>query len=121
MLLAASCSAFRLPEEELSNHRLKCGHLVEQAELEAKLRELKNIEARHSEELERVQVSGASVKRDLDRASADAEERRMQLAVLMETIETLQAGTAGEKEQRIVSLTAQLTSSRTKELALDRR
>jgi hypothetical protein len=41
--------------------------------------------------------------------------------VLMETVETLQAGGAGEREQRVVSLTAQLVAARSREAQLERR
>jgi len=41
--------------------------------------------------------------------------------VLLETIETLQAGSPGEQQQRLVSLTAQLVSASTKEGSLERR
>lgn len=43
------------------------------------------------------------------------------LQVLMETVETLQAGGAGEREQRVVSLTAQLLAARSKEAMQERR
>jgi hypothetical protein len=39
----------------------------------------------------------------------------------METVETLQAGGAGEREQRVVSLTAQLLAARSKEALQERR
>jgi hypothetical protein len=50
--------------------------------------------------------------RDVARALQEAEQRRAQVTVLMETIETLQAGAAGEADQRMLSLTAQLAAAR---------
>ncbi|KAK9863504.1 hypothetical protein WJX84_001683 [Apatococcus fuscideae] len=41
--------------------------------------------------------------------------------ILIETVETLQAGSAGEKEQRIVALTAQMSAARLRETMLERR
>lgn len=59
--------------------------------------------------------------RELHAAAHEAQERRMQITVLLETIETLQAGSSSEKEQRLVSLTAQYSAARAKEAALERR
>lgn len=51
-------------------------------------------------------------RRDVTRALQEAEQRRAQVTVLMETIETMQAGAAGEADQRMLSLTAQLAAAR---------
>ncbi len=56
-----------------------------------------------------------------DRAQGESDERRMHIGVLLETVETLQAGSPGEREQRLVSLTAQLAALRSREAALERR
>jgi hypothetical protein len=52
--------------------------------------------------------------------SALLEERSVQLRILAETVETLQAGEPGEKEQRVVSLTAQLTAAHADTAGLQR-
>lgn len=67
-------------------------------------------------------INAAMVSRkESERAMGEAEERKVQVTVLMETVETLQAGNASEKDQRIVVLTSQLATSRAAEVALDRR
>ena len=53
-----------------------------------------------------------TTRRDVTRALQDAEQRRAQVTVLMETIETLQSGSGGEVDQRMLSLTAQLAAAR---------
>ncbi len=50
---------------------------------------------------------------------AEAAERKAQVTVLMETVETLQVGGDGEREQRLVALTAQLAAARTGEAVLE--
>ena len=59
--------------------------------------------------------------RDAGRAIAEATERKAQVTVLMDTVETLHAGGDSERDQRIVSLTAQLAASRTGEAVLEAR
>ena len=59
--------------------------------------------------------------RDAERSRHEAEERKAQVSVLMETIETLQAGSSSEREQRVVTLTAQLATSKAREVALEQR
>jgi hypothetical protein len=46
--------------------------------------------------------------RDIDRATAEAAERKAQVSVLMDTVETLHVGSESERDQRVVSLTAQV-------------
>lgn len=76
---------------------------------------------RLSEQLAQAQSAAQQQRRSAERAASEAEERKVQLTVLMETVETLQAGNTSEKDQRIIALTAQLASSRAAEVALDRR
>jgi hypothetical protein len=59
------------------------------------------------------------IRRDAERALAEAAERKAQVTVLMETVETLHAGNASERDQRLVVLTAQLAASRTAEAVLE--
>ena len=46
--------------------------------------------------------------READRAAAEAAERKAQVSVLMDTVETLHVGSDSERDQRVVSLTAQV-------------
>ena len=68
-----------------------------QAELSAKLGLLKRAEAQLQEQKELADRTASALQRDLQHAQGEAEERRVQLSVLMETVETLQAGTPGEQ------------------------
>lgn len=45
----------------------------------------------------------------------------LQVASLMDTVEVLQAGTPGEREQRLVSMTAALVAARSQGLAQEQR
>jgi hypothetical protein len=66
-------------------------------------------------------LSRSSALRDAGRAIAESTERKAQVAVLVDTVETLHAGGESERDQRIVSLTAQLAASRTGEAVLEAR
>eukprot|EP00891_Asterochloris_glomerata_P000304 jgi/Astpho2/304/Aster-02189 len=115
-----------LAASQLNMIRLKVIALVSglgklEAELSAKVGLLKRAEAQLQEHREQADRAASALQRDLQHAQGEAEERRVQLLVLMETVETLQAGTPGEKDQRIVSLTAQLTSARMREVVEERR
>lgn len=59
--------------------------------------------------------------RDCQTSTFERDELKVRVSILLETIETLQAGERGEKEQRIVSLTAQLTASSSKQAILESR
>ena len=68
--------------------------------------------------------SGEAVKakRDAERAHATLDERAVQLRILTETVEALQASAgSGDREQRIVTLAAQAATARASEAALERR
>lgn len=62
-----------------------------------------------------------SLRRAAEQAASVADEKRLQVAVLMETVETLHAGSDAEREQRLVSLTAQLAGAKGVQAALERR
>lgn len=57
--------------------------------------EVKQAGLRYKEEARLARESEAAAKREAGRATAEAEQRRVQLAVMMETVETLQAGSQG--------------------------
>ncbi len=59
-----------------------------------------------------VRVCVCCTPRELQGALQQAERRQSQVSVLMETLEALQAGSTGEKEQHILTLTAQLAAAR---------
>lgn len=50
-----------------------------------------------------------------------ADEKGLQVTVLMETVETLHSGSDGEREQCLVTLTAQLAAAKAIQAALERR
>lgn len=54
-------------------------------------------------------------------AEQAAEERRTQLAVVMETLEVLQAGPADSQQEHLLSMTAELTAVRVQEATLHTR
>jgi chromosome segregation ATPase len=58
---------------------------------------------------------------ELEGVQAELNERTVQVSVLTDTVEALQVGNTGEREQRMVNLTAQLVTGRMKEAALERR
>jgi hypothetical protein len=60
-------------------------------------------------------------KRDAERAAGELDEARLQLGVLLETVEALQAGSLEEREQAVVSMATQLCAARAREAALERR
>lgn len=66
-------------------------------------------------------IFGCGPARDCEECTFERDELRVRISVLLETIETLQAGEPGEREQRIVSLTAQLTASNSKQAILQSR
>jgi hypothetical protein len=59
--------------------------------------------------------------RECEKATLEAEERKIQASILMDTVETLQVGSDGEAAQRVLALTAQLVTARTREVMLERR
>ncbi|GFR47835.1 hypothetical protein Agub_g9613, partial [Astrephomene gubernaculifera] len=91
------------------------------AELDAQTGELRQVRLKSKEEKRAIEDALRQAKRSADVAKQEAEERRSQLAVLMETIEVLQAGNPGEREQRIVSLTAQLSAATSRESSAEQR
>ena len=68
-----------------------------QAELSSKVGLLKRADVQLQEQREQAERAASALQRDLQHAQGEAEERRVQLSVLMETVETLQAGTPGEQ------------------------
>ncbi|BDA46361.1 hypothetical protein COCOBI_08-4530 [Coccomyxa sp. Obi] len=90
-------------------------------ELLAKDAELQSASAAAQEAVTEADSRAAIARKEAENWAREAEDRRMQLSVLMETLETLQAGSMGEKEQRIVSLTARFAAARLKEAAAVRR
>ncbi|KAK9818004.1 hypothetical protein WJX72_005629 [[Myrmecia] bisecta] len=111
-------AARQAAEQDLRAAQLEVTRL--KAELDAKETLLKRATSQAREDVERATAAAEVAQRECERSTCEAEDRKMQLGVLMETMETLQAGNPGEKEQRIVSLTAQLTAARMKESMLER-
>lgn len=66
-----------------------------QASLEAKTKSAKRAEQAALQKAEHAQHDLAVARRECERAAGDAEDRKVQLSVLVETVETLQAGTPG--------------------------
>ena len=66
-----------------------------QASLEAKTKAAKCAEQAALQRAEHAQHDLAVARRECERAAGDAEDRKVQLSVLVETVETLQAGTPG--------------------------
>ncbi|GLI68386.1 hypothetical protein VaNZ11_012718, partial [Volvox africanus] len=91
------------------------------SELEAQATEVRQVRLKAREEKRAVEEAARQSKRAADLAKHEAQERRAQLAIMMETIEVLQAGNPGEREQRIVSLTAQLSALATRESVEEQR
>lgn len=67
-----------------------------QAELLAKEAELQSASAASQKVLEEAEGRATSARREAEQWSREAEDRRMQLSVLMETMETLQTGSLGQ-------------------------
>ncbi|DBB14510.1 TPA: hypothetical protein ACH3X3_004792 [Trebouxia sp. C0006] len=115
----SSQAAQQEAEQSLRMTQLEVARL--KASLDSKTKALKRAEQAAQQRAEHAQHELAVARRECNRSAGDAEDRKVQLSVLVETVETLQAGTPGEKEQRIVSLTAQLTTARMKEAVSERR
>ncbi|CAL8462495.1 g2028 [Coccomyxa elongata] len=90
-------------------------------ELLAKDAELQSASAAAQQAVAEADSRAGIARKEAEKWAREAEDRRMQLSVLMETLETLQAGSMGEKEQRIVSLTARFAAARLKEATAVRR
>ena len=69
-----------------------------QASLDAKTKATKRAEQAALQKAENVEHELAAARRECERAAGDAEDRKVQLSVLVETVETLQAGTPGPKQ-----------------------
>ena len=67
-----------------------------QSKLEARTRALKHAEKAAAQQAEQAQHELSVARRECERNAGDAEDRKVQLSVLVETVETLQAGTPGE-------------------------
>lgn len=92
-----------------------------QAELEQAHATAKRDTQRAAEGQEEADQRLSACQQEKDEAAAELQERAVQLSVLSDTLEALQAGTSSEKEQRIVNLTAELVAGRVKEAGLERR
>lgn len=66
-----------------------------QASLEAKTKAARRAEQAGFQKAEQAEHELAVARRECERAAGDAEDRKVQLSVLVETVETLQAGTPG--------------------------
>ncbi|KAL0020086.1 hypothetical protein WJX79_009298 [Trebouxia sp. C0005] len=115
----SSQAAQQEAEQKLRMAQLEVARL--KASLESKTKALRRAEQAAQQRAEHAQHELAVARQECARSAGDAEDRKVQLSVLVETVETLQAGTPGEKEQRVVSLTAQLTTARMKEAVSERR
>ncbi|KAG2447331.1 hypothetical protein HYH02_007660 [Chlamydomonas schloesseri] len=106
-------------EAQLVN--LKAELAEARAELASQGAELRKAKLKVKDERRTAEEALRQAKRTAELATAEAAERRAQLSVLMETVEVLQAGSQGEREQRIVSLTAQLTAAANRESVAEQR
>ncbi len=70
--------------------------LLMQAELLAKEKELQSASAAAEQALAEANGRATSARKDAEEWAREAEDRRMQLSVLMETMETLQTGSLGQ-------------------------
>ncbi|KAG2494916.1 hypothetical protein HYH03_006851 [Edaphochlamys debaryana] len=105
----------RAHEAEAQLGNVKAELTTARAELEAQAAQSRLFRHRAREEKAASEDSIRQLKRALEGAKQESQERRSQLTVMMETIEVLQAGNPGEREQRIVSLTAQLSAAASRE------
>ena len=96
-------------------------HDARRAEVESRERKLHAVRRQAETAAEEARAAAAAAGRGRDAAEAQAEERRVQVAVLMDTVEALQAGSGSERDQRVVTLTAQLAAARAVEGSLERR
>ncbi|GAX83158.1 hypothetical protein CEUSTIGMA_g10584.t1 [Chlamydomonas eustigma] len=126
-LTSKAASAEALGEAERSGRLIVESELEEtraaltaaRSDAQERVLELKTIRERLAEEDVKWRERLAESKKDTDRARAEAAERKAQVTVLMDTIEALNAGSEGERETRLVALTAQLAASRTSEAVLE--
>ncbi len=75
--------------------------LTLQASLDSKTKALRRAEQAAQQRAEHAQHELAVARRECDRSAGDAEDRKVQLSVLVETVETLQAGTPGKTHAAI--------------------
>lgn len=68
-----------------------------QATSDANLKAHKRAQQAALQKAEHAQHELGVAKRECERSAGDAEDRRVQLSVLVETVETLQAGTVGKQ------------------------
>eukprot|EP00873_Tetraselmis_striata_P027154 jgi/Tetstr1/447418/TSEL_034852.t2 len=106
-------------EERLAAAEAELSRL--RSEAESTEREFRMMRDLHSRSIAEKAAECDATRAAQQRAEAEAAERHAQIAVLMDTIETLQAGNPGEREQRVVSLTAQLVSARTQDASREKR
>ncbi|CAD7695441.1 unnamed protein product [Ostreobium quekettii] len=109
----AAVAAKKEAEREARDANLELSKL--KVELEVLQQQSKRDVAKANGAADSAAAESCSAKQDFQRLECEAEELRVRVSVLLETIETLQAGEPGEREQRIVSLTCQLTASQSKE------
>lgn len=71
-----------------------------QASLEASSKSHKRAQQPAAQKAEHAQHELGVAKRECERSAGDAEDRKVQLSVLVETVETLQAGNVGEASKK---------------------
>ncbi|KAK9806533.1 hypothetical protein WJX73_008172 [Symbiochloris irregularis] len=118
-----AADAATIRAEELTHSLRTARSESETAKAQAQAAEV--VQRRKAEEaLRRAEEAGRAAnkcRQEADSAAALAEERRMQLAVVMDALETLQAGTPGERDQAILNLSAQLAAAKAMGMAADGR
>ncbi|GBG90655.1 hypothetical protein CBR_g51003 [Chara braunii] len=77
--------------------------------------------AGNEENVVKAEIAAKNAKEEVERLTSIVQERGIQMAILMETMDTLQGGDDNEQEQRIVNLTTQLTAAKAIEGDLERR
>ena len=106
-------------EEEARALKLEAARL--RAEVGAREKQAGAVKRQAEVAVEEARVAVAGAERERDASAATAEERRVQISILMETVEALQAGSHSERDQRVVTLTAQLAAAKAVEGSLERR
>ena len=106
--------------EEAREARTECARRI--AAADAQRSRAENAAAAAQEAEAGAVAEAAASRREAERAAAVLEERGVQLQILTETIEALQAAAgSGDREQRVVTLAAQAATARASEAALERR
>ncbi|CAG9460472.1 unnamed protein product [Pedinophyceae sp. YPF-701] len=115
---ASSCESAKIDAESVVR-QLRSELSQARAEIESWSTRFEREQQRARRQEEASSSAACRLRTECESALGRLEERNVQIGILTETIEALQAGTASERDQRIISLTAQLAASRAAEAALE--